>query len=118
MYGILLIAIAQIPHDLPELLQCRFEVFHDLLGDDVGIGEVVGGFERFVFEPEDIEAGLVAGVIDNSGLPCRPSLLTNEICPSGLRPSAGRMNRGPYQLFGSILISSTSREASLMSKLG
>lgn len=34
----------QIPHYLSELLQCRLKVFHDLLGDDVGIGEVEAGF--------------------------------------------------------------------------
>jgi hypothetical protein len=32
------------------------------LGDDIVIGEIVGGFEGFVLEPEDVEAGLVAGV--------------------------------------------------------
>jgi hypothetical protein len=47
-------------HDLPELLQRSFQVFHDLQRDDVWIGEVVGGFEGFVLEPEDVEAGLVA----------------------------------------------------------
>ena len=32
----------------------------DLLGENVGIGEVVGFIEAFVSEPEDIEAGFVA----------------------------------------------------------
>ncbi len=36
-----------------ELFQSRFKIFDDLLGDDIGIGEVVGGFEGFVLEPED-----------------------------------------------------------------
>jgi hypothetical protein len=26
-----------------------------------GFGEVVGGFEGFVLEPEDVEAGFIAG---------------------------------------------------------
>ena len=39
-----------------------FEVFDDLLGENIGIGEVVGFFEAFIPEPEDVEAGLVAVV--------------------------------------------------------
>ena len=31
------------------------EVFYDLGGDDVGIGEVRAVFEAFVFESEDVE---------------------------------------------------------------
>ena len=50
--------LTQVPHDLPELLKRRFEVFHNLLCDDVKIREVVGGIEGFVLEPEDVEAGL------------------------------------------------------------
>jgi hypothetical protein len=42
------------------LFEGRFEVFDDFLGEEVGIGEVVGLFETFVSEPEDVEAGLVA----------------------------------------------------------
>jgi len=45
------------PHDLPELLQGSFKIFDNLLCDDVGIGKVVGGFEGFVLEPENVEAG-------------------------------------------------------------
>ncbi len=29
------------------------------MGNNARIGKVVGGFERFVFEPEDVEAGFV-----------------------------------------------------------
>jgi len=36
----------------PELFESGFEVFDDFLGEDVGIGEVVGFFEAFVSEPE------------------------------------------------------------------
>ena len=32
----------------------------DLLGENVGIGKIVGLFEALVSEPEDVEAGLVA----------------------------------------------------------
>jgi hypothetical protein len=46
----LLTVISQIPHDLAELLQSGFQVFDDLLCDDVGIGEIVsGGFEGLTF---------------------------------------------------------------------
>src|SRR5436309_1348975 len=45
----------------PELFEGGLEVVHDFLGDDVGIGKVVGGFEALVLEPEDVEAGFVAG---------------------------------------------------------
>ena len=37
-----------------------FEVVDNLLGENVGIGEIVGVFEAFVREPEDVEAGFVA----------------------------------------------------------
>ena len=36
------------------------EVFYDLGGDDIGIGKVGAVFERFVFQPEDIEVEFVA----------------------------------------------------------
>ena len=36
-----------------------FEVFDDFLGEGVGIGEIVGFFEAFISEPEDVEAGLI-----------------------------------------------------------
>lgn len=52
--------ITQIPYNLPELLQCSFEIFHDLQGDNVGIGEVIRCFEGFVLEPEYVEAGFIA----------------------------------------------------------
>jgi hypothetical protein len=42
------------------LFQGGFEVFDDLPGENVGIGEIIGVFEAFVSEPEDVEAGLVA----------------------------------------------------------
>jgi len=32
---------------LPELLQSRFQILHDLLSDNIRIGKVVGGFEAF-----------------------------------------------------------------------
>jgi hypothetical protein len=37
-----------------------FDVIDDFLGENVGIGKVVGAFEAFVPEPEDVEAGLEA----------------------------------------------------------
>ena len=46
--------------DFAELFEGGFEVFDDFLGENVGIGEIVGFFQALVAEPEDIEAGLVA----------------------------------------------------------
>ena len=37
-----------------------FEVVDDFLGQNVRVGEIVGFFEAFVSEPEDVEAGLIA----------------------------------------------------------
>ena len=36
------------------------EIFHNLSGDDVGIGEVGAVFEAFVFESKDVEIEFVA----------------------------------------------------------
>jgi len=36
------------------LFERGFEVFDDLLGENVGIGEIVGLFEAFVSKPEDV----------------------------------------------------------------
>jgi hypothetical protein len=41
-------------------LEGGFEVFDDFLSQDIGVGEIVGFFEAFVCEPEDVEASLVA----------------------------------------------------------
>lgn len=49
-------------NDLPELLKRRFQVFHDLQGDDIRIGEVVGGFEGFVSQLKGFETGLIEKV--------------------------------------------------------
>ena len=51
---------AQVGVDEVELLQGGAEVLGDLGGDDVGLGEAGGVFLAVVFQPEDIEAGLVA----------------------------------------------------------
>jgi len=51
----------QVLGDRLELLQCSAEVFDDFGGDDGGVGEVVGVLQGIVLEPEDVEAGLVAG---------------------------------------------------------
>jgi hypothetical protein len=42
------------------LFQGGFEVFDDFLGDNVRLGEIVGLFQAFVSEPENIQAGFVA----------------------------------------------------------
>jgi hypothetical protein len=43
------------------LFKCGFEIFNDFLGENIGIGKVIGFIKAFVSEPEDVEAGLVAG---------------------------------------------------------
>ena len=47
--------------DFAELLDSGFEVFDDFLGENVGTGDVVGCFDAFVSEPENIESGFVVG---------------------------------------------------------
>jgi hypothetical protein len=42
------------------LFERGFELFDDFLGQIVGVGQVVGLFEAFVAEPEDVEAGFAA----------------------------------------------------------
>jgi hypothetical protein len=42
------------------LFEGGFEVIDDFLGENVGIGKIVGVFEALVYKPEDVEAGLVA----------------------------------------------------------
>jgi hypothetical protein len=42
------------------LFKGGFEVVDDLLGQNVGIGKIVGVFQAFVSKPEDVEAGLEA----------------------------------------------------------
>jgi hypothetical protein len=36
------------------LFQGGFEIFNDFLSENVGIGKIVGFFQAFVSEPEDI----------------------------------------------------------------
>jgi len=50
----------QIRGDFAELLEGGFEVFDDFLSEHVGIGKIVGIFQAFVSEPEDVEASFVA----------------------------------------------------------
>jgi len=42
------------------LFEGGFEVFDDFLGENVGVGQIVGVFEAFISEPQDVEARLVA----------------------------------------------------------
>jgi hypothetical protein len=46
--------------DFAELFQGGFQVLDDLLGENLGIGKVIGVFEVLVSQPENIETGLVA----------------------------------------------------------
>ena len=50
----------QVCRDFPEPFESGFEIFDDLLVENVRIGRIVGFFEAFVAEPENIEAGFVA----------------------------------------------------------
>ena len=43
------------------MFQGGLQVIDDLLGENVGIGEIVGVFEAFVSEPEDTQASVVTG---------------------------------------------------------
>jgi hypothetical protein len=45
--------------DFAELFEDGFEFFDDSLGEHVEIGKIIGFFEAFVSEPEDIKAGFV-----------------------------------------------------------
>jgi len=54
-----LFRLLHIGGDFAELFKGGFEVDNDFLGEDVGIGEVVGFFEAFVSDPEDVGAVLV-----------------------------------------------------------
>jgi hypothetical protein len=38
------------------LFERGFEIIDDFQGENVGIGKVVGVFEAFISEPEDVEA--------------------------------------------------------------
>lgn len=51
-----------------ELFESGFEILHDFLGDNVGIGKVVGSSAAFISDPEDVEAGFVAIDATNSCL--------------------------------------------------
>jgi hypothetical protein len=46
--------------DLRELVQRRLQIFRDLGGDHVGIGEIGRILQTFIFQPEDVQAHLVA----------------------------------------------------------
>jgi hypothetical protein len=43
------------------LFEGGLEIFDDFLGEYVGIRKVVGLFEAFVSQPEDVEAGFCCG---------------------------------------------------------
>ena len=47
--------------DQAELLQGSFQIVHDFLGNDIGIGKVVGSFEGVVLQPKDVKTGFVTG---------------------------------------------------------
>jgi len=62
------VSFLQFLRDGGELLEGGFEVG----GDDVGVGEEVGGvFEAFVFEPEDVEIGVGFPTPPRYGFPFR-----------------------------------------------
>jgi hypothetical protein len=51
----------QVPEHLLHLLQHAAQIFGDFGGNHVGLREVVGIEQALVFQPEQIEADLVAG---------------------------------------------------------
>jgi len=47
--------LLQISGDRCELRESGFQIFDDFGGDDVRIWEIGAVFERFIFQPEDVE---------------------------------------------------------------
>jgi len=41
--------------DFAELFEGGFEVFDDFLSENVGIRKIIGFFEAFISQPEDVE---------------------------------------------------------------
>jgi hypothetical protein len=62
MYSLVLLLLlsAQVICDFTERFPGAFEVFDDVLGEDVGIGEVIGFFQTLLSEPKEVETGFVA----------------------------------------------------------
>ena len=50
----------QFCRNIRELFQGRLQVVDDFLGEDIGVGQVVGFFQGFVKQPEDVEVGIVS----------------------------------------------------------
>ena len=65
------------------MFESRFEVFDDFLGENIGIGEIVGLFQAFVSEPEDVEAGFVT-VVEFFVIICAPAAVGILFRPSRL----------------------------------
>jgi hypothetical protein len=42
--------------DFAELFERSFEIYDDLLCENVGVGKIVGVFKAFISKPEDVEA--------------------------------------------------------------
>jgi len=66
------------------LLESGFEVVGDFLGKHVRVGDIIGFFQAFVPEPEDVEAGLVMVVANRKLglLPFSPPKLRIAVyCP-------------------------------------
>jgi len=42
-----------------ELFEGGFKILADFLGDNAGIGKVVGSSAAFISDPEDVEAGII-----------------------------------------------------------
>jgi len=55
------LASRQRPRNLRKLRQSRFQILHDLRGNDVGRGKVIRVLQRLVAQPEDVQGGFVAG---------------------------------------------------------
>jgi hypothetical protein len=49
--------LPQVHRDFGKLFENGFEIFDDLLGENIGVGKLVGFFEAFVSEPEDVPGG-------------------------------------------------------------
>ena len=54
----------QISQNLPKLLQCRLQIFHDLRRNHLRRGQIIRIRQRLILEPEDSEQMLVGPGLD------------------------------------------------------
>jgi len=72
----------EVGSDLADLFEGSFEVIDDFLPEHIGIRKIIGFFEAFVPEPEDVEAGLVVvrSELEESECPLFSSFSRSIVC--------------------------------------